>query len=142
MTSVLENTREQRFKIPREFSPHVVSRNYRAPEIILMEKHYDTSIDIWSVGCIFAELLTMMTPGQDRKGLFRGKACYPLSPESTELGSQDWKEKDIMSTVMDVLGTPSEEDTAFLTQKYALVYLDTFPQKVKKSFTDLFPEAP
>lgn len=88
MNSVLVNTREPRNKIPREFSPHVVSRNYRAPEIILMEKHYDTSIDIWSVGCIFAEMLTMMnTPGKEQKGLFKGKACYPMSPESTELGS-------------------------------------------------------
>ena len=43
---------------------------------------------------------------------------------------------------MDVLGTPNEDDTAFLTQKYALVYLDTFPQNIKKHFMDLFPEAP
>lgn len=36
---------------------HVVTRWYRAPEIILIEKKYDSKIDVWSVGCIYAELL-------------------------------------------------------------------------------------
>jgi serine/threonine protein kinase len=38
----------------------VVTLWYRAPEIILLEKDYGPAIDIWSVGCIFAELLGMM----------------------------------------------------------------------------------
>ena len=89
MASVLVNTREARSKITRDFSPHVVSRNYRAPEIILMEKKYDESIDIWSVGCIFAELLTMMTPRKNHYSLVRRATNYPLSPEET--GSHNWK---------------------------------------------------
>jgi len=44
----------------KELTKHVVTRWYRAPEVILMNKMYDYSVDIWSVGCIFAELLTMM----------------------------------------------------------------------------------
>ena len=39
----------------RELSPHVASRWYRAPEIILSER-YDQKIDIWSLGCIIFEL--------------------------------------------------------------------------------------
>ncbi len=35
----------------------VVTQYYRAPELLAGCKHYDTAIDIWSVGCIFAELL-------------------------------------------------------------------------------------
>ena len=35
----------------------VVTQYYRAPEILLGAKHYTNSIDIWSVGCIFGELL-------------------------------------------------------------------------------------
>ena len=35
-------------------SVHVVSRWYRAPELILIETNYTGSIDVWSVGCIFA----------------------------------------------------------------------------------------
>ena len=41
----------------RSMSNHVVSRFYRPPEIILMEKNYDQKVDMWSMGCIFAELL-------------------------------------------------------------------------------------
>ena len=44
----------------KNLTKHVVTRWYRAPEVILMNQMYSYSIDIWSVGCIFAELLTMM----------------------------------------------------------------------------------
>ncbi len=36
---------------------HVVSRWYRAPEIILMQTKYDAGIEMWSVGCIMGELI-------------------------------------------------------------------------------------
>lgn len=63
---------------------HVVTRWYRAPEVILLQDVYTAAIDIWSVGCIFAELLSMMrenfaTPF-DRQPLFPGNSCFPLSP--------------------------------------------------------------
>ncbi len=45
----------------------VVTLWYRAPELLLGETNYDSSIDIWSAGCIFAELLQM-------KPLFTGKS--------------------------------------------------------------------
>ena len=35
----------------------VVTQYYRAPEILMGAKHYNSGVDIWSVGCIFAELL-------------------------------------------------------------------------------------
>lgn len=45
---------------------------------------YTSAIDVWSVGCIFAELLTMMKSNFatvfDRQPLFPGNSCYPLSP--------------------------------------------------------------
>jgi len=44
---------------------YVATRWYRAPEVILSWKHYNRTIDMWSVGCIFAELL-------GRKPLFQG----------------------------------------------------------------------
>lgn len=51
-------------------TPYVVSRYYRAPELILACKFYDESIDIWAVGCILFELLTKtpMFPG-DSEGV-------------------------------------------------------------------------
>jgi mitogen-activated protein kinase 1/3 len=56
----LVNTKEARKNMKRELTGHVVTRWYRAPELILLEKDYGPAIDIWSVGCIFAELLGMM----------------------------------------------------------------------------------
>jgi len=38
---------------------HVSTRWYRAPELIILERKYSNAIDIWSVGCILGELLTM-----------------------------------------------------------------------------------
>lgn len=56
----LKDTKEERRTMKRELTGHVVTRWYRAPELILLEKDYGPGIDIWSVGCIFAELLSMM----------------------------------------------------------------------------------
>lgn len=41
----------------RHMTQEVVTQYYRAPEILMGSRHYCNSIDIWSVGCIFAELL-------------------------------------------------------------------------------------
>jgi len=71
-------------RLSKELTQHVVTRWYRAPEVILMNEFYSYSIDIWSVGCIFAELLSMMADNFadpfSRVPLFPGKSCYPLSP--------------------------------------------------------------
>lgn len=69
----------------RQLTSHVVTRWYRAPELILLEKDYGPAIDMWSVGCVFGELLGMMKKSAatflDRKPLFPGKSCFPLSPD-------------------------------------------------------------
>merc|ERR1711871_272810 len=49
----------------KEYTTLVVTLWYRAPELLLGAKSYSTAIDMWSVGCIFSELLT-------RKPLFDG----------------------------------------------------------------------
>ncbi|KAH1029925.1 hypothetical protein HUJ05_003072 [Dendroctonus ponderosae] len=51
-----------------EMTGYVATRWYRAPEIMLNWMHYNQTVDIWSVGCIMAELLTGKTlfPGTDR----------------------------------------------------------------------------
>ena len=59
---------------------HVSTRWYRAPELSILERKYSNAIDIWSVGCIMGELMTMTEQWTERKPLFPGKACYPLSP--------------------------------------------------------------
>lgn len=60
---------------------YVATRWYRAPEIMLTFKEYTKAIDVWSVGCILAEML-------NGKPLFPGKDCeipYPTSEIWTNL---------------------------------------------------------
>ena len=47
-------------------TPYIVSRYYRAPELILACSDYSEKIDVWAIGCIFAEFMTL-------KPLFPGK---------------------------------------------------------------------
>lgn len=55
------------FGIPvKNFTHEVVTLWYRAPDILLGSKNYSTSVDMWSVGCIFGEIVTRMP-------LFMGK---------------------------------------------------------------------
>lgn len=54
------------FSIPvRPYTPEVVTLWYRAPELLLGASEYANEIDIWSIGCIFAEMVT-------KKPLFAG----------------------------------------------------------------------
>lgn len=84
VSRALKRTEDDREKQDRDLTPHVVTRFYRAPEVILMDKHYSKKIDIWSIGAIFYELLQMkkenMSSYYQRKTLFHGKSCAPLSP--------------------------------------------------------------
>ena len=46
------------FGIPlRAYTHEVVTLWYRAPEILMGSKHYSTAVDMWSIGCIFAEMV-------------------------------------------------------------------------------------
>lgn len=64
-------------------TPHVISRWYRPPELILGETKYSTKVDDWSTGCILGELIKFTD--SNRKNMkhtqmFKGTSCYPLSP--------------------------------------------------------------
>jgi len=72
---------------------YVVTRWYRAPEVVLLASEYTKSIDVWSVGCILCELM-------GRKPIFTGKDHL-----------------DQIKKILQVLGTPSEEDLEWLPQK-------------------------
>lgn len=87
LCKLLVHTRDLRKNFKRQLTGHVVTRWYRAPELILLEKDYGEAIDVWAIGCIFAELLSMMKENvpchTDRNPLFPGKSCFPLSPDKT-----------------------------------------------------------
>jgi mitogen-activated protein kinase 1/3 len=90
----LEETKEERSHAKRRLSDHVVTRWYRPPEIILIEKEYGPAVDIWGLGCILAELLQKTELHMaDRNtikndALFPGKSCFPLSPEKKSSSSK------------------------------------------------------
>lgn len=67
---------------------YICSRYYRAPELVFEATDYTTSIDIWSLGCVFAELL-LGTP------LFPGDSGV-----------------DQLIEIIKVLGTPTKEEVA------------------------------
>lgn len=67
----------------------VVTQYYRAPEILMGAKHYTTAVDMWSVGCIFGELL-------GRRILFQ--ASSPIQQ---------------LELITDLLGTPSVNEMKF-----------------------------
>lgn len=47
------------FSVPvRPYTSDLVTLYYRAPEILLKANEYSTPVDIWSVGCIFVEMIT------------------------------------------------------------------------------------
>jgi len=50
-----------------QYTNEVVTLWYRAPDVLLGSKNYTSSIDIWSIGCIFAEMVNM-------KPLFTGNS--------------------------------------------------------------------
>nr|XP_054109901.1 mitogen-activated protein kinase 13 isoform X3 [Callithrix jacchus] len=100
-----------------EMTGYVVTRWYRAPEVILSWMHYNQTVDIWSVGCIMAEMLTGKT-------LFKGKDYL-----------------DQLSQILKVTGVPGTEFVQKLKDKAAKSYIQALPQSPKKDFTQLFPQA-
>mmetsp|Transcript_16594 Transcript_16594/g.25587 ORF Transcript_16594/g.25587 Transcript_16594/m.25587 type:complete len:214 (+) Transcript_16594:624-1265(+) len=138
MRSRLLKTKDQRKNMKRELTGHVVTRWYRAPEIILLEKDYGPAIDMWAVGCIFAELLGMMKEHaptfMDRTPLFPGKSCFPLSPAKgpqEQRGGFPFSSTDQLAVIFAVIGAPTEEDLSFVTDQKALDYLNSFPKSMR-----------
>lgn len=76
----------------RIYTHQVVTRWYRAPELLYGSRMYGTGVDIWAVGCILAEL-------------FRRE---PLFPGTSDL--------DTLDKIINVLGTPSEKNWHGVTE--------------------------
>lgn len=52
-------TRSGAFAVPGDaYTDYVATRWYRAPELLVGDTQYGSSIDVWAIGCVFAELLT------------------------------------------------------------------------------------
>lgn len=116
---------------------HVATRWYRAPEVILLSNEYSCPIDVWSIGCIFAEMLLMeKTPTYKRCGLFSGNTCHPLSP-NPDANSQN--REDQLKEIFKIIGTPSEEEIKKIGNQEARKYVAAFPKITAVPFEKLFP---
>ncbi|XP_069483951.1 mitogen-activated protein kinase 12 [Ambystoma mexicanum] len=94
----------------REMTGYVVTRWYRAPEVILNWMHYTQTVDIWSVGCIMAEMFT-------GRPLFKGNDHL-----------------DQLTEIMKVTGTPTQDFVQKLQSADAKNYIKSLPKVQKKDF--------
>lgn len=103
------------FGIPvNTFSNEVVTLWYRAPDVLLGSRTYNTSIDIWSAGCIMAEMYT-------------GR---PLFPGTTN--------EDQLQKIFRLMGTPSERTWPGISQLPE--YKGNFPSYATQSLHILLPQ--
>ncbi|KAG0709255.1 kinase-like protein [Suillus ampliporus] len=96
---------------------YVATRWYRAPEIMLVFRGYTRAIDVWSIGCIFAELML-------GRPLFKGKDYV-----------------DQLNKILDVLGTPEEEVINRIGSDKAQLYIRSLPVKKAVPLWKLLPTA-
>jgi mitogen-activated protein kinase 7 len=97
---------------------YVATRWYRAPEIMLSFQSYTKSIDIWSIGCILAELL-------GGRPFFKGRDYV-----------------DQLNQILHILGSPDEETLMRIGSPRAREYVRNLPYMGKKSWLRLFPHPP
>jgi len=131
-------------RLKRHLTGHVVTRWYRAPELILLQENYNQAIDVWSVGCIYAELLGMLegTKTEDRGPLFPGSSCFPLSPDhrhKTDYKYHTRGKHDQLNMIFNLLGTPPETDIEQLEREDARRYLKCFAARQGEGMTKKFP---
>ena len=111
-----DNVEEEEEEEP-DLTEYVITRWYRAPEVILCPSHYSKAVDIWSVGCIFAELL----------------GRQPLFPGDHYL--------DQIQKIVAVTGTPKMEDLDFIKKKEAKEFFLKLVKRTKLTWSSLFPNA-
>jgi len=107
------------FGIPvRSYTHEVVTRWYRAPDVLMGSRTYSTPVDIWSVGCIFAEMASS-------KPLFAGAS-----------------EQDQLKRIFKTLGSPTQEEYPSLVELPDYNNHDT-NEKIyspPSSFSDIAPQ--
>jgi len=95
---------------------YVATRWYRAPEVICDRTNYTKAIDVWSVGCIFAELM--------------------LNPRRPLLAGTNYVDQ--IKRIIDLVGTPSEEDLRNISDDHGKRFLRSLPKKDPVPFETLF----
>ncbi|UIZ29666.1 hypothetical protein KXD40_003184 [Peronospora effusa] len=100
-----------------DLTEYVVTRWYRAPELLTDCQNYNDAVDVWAIGCIFAEMLR-------RRPFFTGR-----------------DPSDQLHMIIRVLGSPTEEEMAFVPHeaaKRAILQHGFYP---KRPLMEFFPDA-
>ncbi|WFD31209.1 WD repeat-containing protein slp1 [Malassezia sp. CBS 17886] len=105
------------FGIPvNTFSNEVVTLWYRAPDVLLGSRTYSTSIDVWSAGCIMAEMISGVP-------IFRGR-----------------DNSDQLNQIIRILGTPDEAAIKRILNDSPEIQYRPLPRMPKVSFQQLYPK--
>ena len=102
---------------PGKMTDYVATRWYRAPELLLEVRDYGSSVDVWSAGCILAELL-------------RRKPFLPGSDTRNQ-----------MDLIFEVFGTPSEDFITTIPKPRLRKFLRSLLAKKARSLDAFFPKA-
>lgn len=94
---------------------YVATRWYRAPEIMLNNRAYTKAIDVWSIGCIVAEM-------HGRRALLPGK---------------DYLHQ--LTLIFGVIGTPTDEELSIIPNPKARQFVKSLPRKPRVPFSAMYP---
>ncbi|PLN86144.1 mitogen-activated protein kinase HOG1 [Aspergillus taichungensis] len=94
---------------------YISTRYYRAPEVMLSWQHYNEKVDIWSAGCIFAEMLL-------------GKPLFPGNDHVHQF-----------KLITETLGKPPSEVLRKIKNRNTLGFINSLPDHKPKQIGDLFP---
>ncbi|KAJ8369947.1 hypothetical protein SKAU_G00099750 [Synaphobranchus kaupii] len=97
-----------------EMTGYVVTRWYRAPEVIFNWMHYSQTVDVWSAACILAEMIT-------------GHVLFPGNDSIDQL-----------KKILSLTGTPHSSLVKKMQSKDARSYVQSLPPQKKKNFKEVF----
>ncbi|EUD66448.1 CMGC/MAPK/ERK7 protein kinase [Plasmodium inui San Antonio 1] len=103
-------------KIP-VLTDYVATRWYRAPEILLGSTNYTEGVDMWSLGCIMAELLL-------GRPLFRGNSTMNQ-----------------LEKIIQVIGKPTKKDMEDIKSPFTDTIISSFVDIKRKNFSEIFSKA-
>lgn len=92
----------------------VVTIWYRSPDLLLGSKHYTPAVDLWAVGCIFAELLSL-------RPIFKGEEAKMDSKKTVPF------QRNQMTKIIEVLGIPTKEAWPGIVEMPEYAQLQSLP---------------
>ncbi|CAD6187623.1 unnamed protein product [Caenorhabditis auriculariae] len=118
------------------YTNRVVTLWYRPPELLLGSRQYDTTIDVWGVGCIMAELFTrvpiMQGETEQRQLYLINQLCGSINPEV-------WPEVDKLPLYKNMASSMPPESKRILKEKLVLYVKDEYAMNLLEELLTLDP---